>query len=145
VFIGGIARNFGANGSSYRVGQPGAPFVIEGDEYTTAPWDARPKFLHAHPTAACVTRLELDHPDVYPDLEAYRAPFRQLVAAMPGDGLLVLFADDPECAALRAGASCRVETYGTAATAEWRIVDADGTTVDELQRFSVLHPTGERI
>src|SRR5438477_12691188 len=60
-------------GGTSRLGS--GPFVFEGDEYTTAPWDPRPKFLHTHPAAACVTRLELDHPDVYPTLEAYRAPF----------------------------------------------------------------------
>ncbi len=63
-------------GGSARLGT--GPFVFEGDEYTTAPWDPRPKFLHMRPVAACVTRLEWDHPDVYPSPEAYRKPFVQL-------------------------------------------------------------------
>ena len=113
------------------------PFVFEGDEYTTAPWDPRPKFLHVGAAAACVTRLELDHPDVYPTFESYREPFRELARSMPRDGLLVLCADDPGCLALAADASCRVVTYGTAADADWRVTqhgDAGG-----LQRFTLVH------
>ncbi|MBV9100870.1 MAG: hypothetical protein JO198_07485 [Candidatus Dormibacteraeota bacterium] len=120
-------------GGSARLGT--GPFVFEGDEYTTAPWDSRPKFLHTRPHAACVTRLELDHPDVYPTLDAYRAPFIELMGAMPADGLVALCVDDAECAALREHAACAVVTYGAATGADWRVTDArdDGA----LQRFTV--------
>ncbi len=120
-------------GGTARLGT--GPFVFEGDEYTTAPWDPRPKFLHIHPVAACVTRLELDHPDVYPTLDAYRAPFVELARSMPAGGLLVLCADDPECAALAGQASCRVTTYGCAAGADWRVRLGDDAM--GVQRFSV--------
>jgi UDP-N-acetylmuramate--L-alanine ligase len=120
-------------GGSARLGT--GPFVFEGDEYTTAPWDPRPKFLHIKPAAACVTRLELDHPDVYPTLDAYRAPFIELAATMPHDGLLVLCADDPECAALAAHTRCRVTTYGSEERADWRVHLGDDS--DGLQRFTV--------
>jgi UDP-N-acetylmuramate--L-alanine ligase len=125
-------------GGSARLGT--GPFVFEGDEYTTAPWDARPKFLHIRPVAACVTRLELDHPDIYPTLDAYRAPFVELARSMPSDGLLVLCADDPECAGLAAHATCRVATYGCAESADWRVRLGDDSGL--RQRFSVVH-TGE--
>jgi UDP-N-acetylmuramate: L-alanyl-gamma-D-glutamyl-meso-diaminopimelate ligase len=111
------------------------PFVFEGDEYTTAPWDSRPKFLHIHPQAACVTRLELDHPDVYPTLDSYRAPFVELVKSLPRDGLLALCADDAESVALREHASCAVVTYGRSAGADWRITGIRSDTA--LQRFGV--------
>ncbi len=120
-------------GASARLGS--GPFVFEGDEYTTAPWDQRPKFLHISPSAACVTRVELDHPDVYPTLDAYRAPFVELARAMPRDGHLVLCADDPECAALGAHAACRVTTYGCAAAADWQV--RPGADLEGLQRFSI--------
>jgi UDP-N-acetylmuramate-alanine ligase len=116
--LGVTSRDFGA---SARLGS-GRVFVIEGDEYTTAPWDPRPKFLHAHPELACVTRLELDHPDVYASFEAYRAPFVQLAASMPPGGLLALCADDHECLALAAHATCEVTTYGADPRAGWRIL-----------------------
>lgn len=121
-------------GGSARLGS--GPFVFEGDEYTTAPWDSRPKFLHTRPKGACVTRLEWDHPDVYPSLDAYRTPFVELVRSMPQDGLVALCADDAECVALRAQAGCRVVTYGTAPESDWRVenIADDGA----LQRFDVI-------
>ena len=125
-------------GGSARLGS--GPFVFEGDEYTTAPWDPRPKFLHTRPHAACVTRLELDHPDVYPTLEAYRAPFIKLAESMPEDGLLALFGDEPECAALRVPANCRVVTYGASVDCNWRVTRSrdDG----RLQRFAIERHDG---
>ena len=115
-------------------------FVFEGDEYTTSPSDPTPKFLHTHPRAACVTRLELDHPDVYPTLDAYRRPFVELARQMPEDGLLALCADDPEALALRAHAWCPVVTYGRSSDADWRIVAI--VPGAELQRFRVERRDG---
>jgi UDP-N-acetylmuramate--L-alanine ligase len=120
-------------GGSARIGT--GPFVFEGDEYTSAPWDKRPKFLHTHPHAACVTRLELDHPDVYPTLDAYREPFVELARSMPPAGVLALCADDPEAVALREHAGCAVVTYGTRVDADWRVHDA--TDSGSAQRFVV--------
>ena len=120
-------------GGSSRLG--GGPFVFEGDEYTTAPWDRSPKFVHTRPQAACVTRLEWDHPDVYPSLGAYREPFVELARSMPADALLALCADDPECLGLRAHATCRIVTYGTAPGSDWRVTDVHGGGA--LQRFTI--------
>ncbi|GAC1572962.1 MAG: Mur ligase family protein [Candidatus Dormibacteria bacterium] len=116
------------------------PFVFEGDEYTTAPWDPRPKFLHIEPVAACVTRLELDHPDISPTLMAYRAPVVELAQSMAPDGLLVLCADDPECLALATKAVCRVVTYGCADGADWRVQLGDDS--GDHQRFTVTRESG---
>jgi len=120
-------------GGTSRLGT--GPFVFEGDEYTSAPWDPRPKFLHTNPDGACVTRLELDHPDVYTDLDAYRMPFVELAASMPPTGVLALCADDPECLALAAATQSVVVTYGLNSESSWRIRDAR----DErgVQRFAV--------
>ena len=122
-------------GTSARLGS--GAFVYEGDEYTTAPWDRRPKFLHVRPALACVTRLELDHPDIYPDLDAYRAPFLELARTMPADGLLLLCNDDDEAAALRDIASCRAETYGERSGSDWHIGELRETP--EAQHFTVRH------
>lgn len=112
--LGATSRDFDATA---RIGnnRPGAPFVFEGDEYSTAPWDPRPKFLHTHPKLACVTILEHDHPDLYPDLESYLAPFRLLAGELPDDGRLVIWGEDPECVQLALAASCPVDSYGIAA------------------------------
>jgi UDP-N-acetylmuramate: L-alanyl-gamma-D-glutamyl-meso-diaminopimelate ligase len=120
-------------GGTSRLGT--GPFVFEGDEYTSAPWDPRPKFLHTRPHGACVTRLELDHPDVYSSLDAYREPFVELASTMPADGVLALCADDPECLALRDVAPSVVVTYGTNVGSDWRIRDA--REQDGMQRYLV--------
>src|SRR6188474_3590993 len=111
VLIGGIARNFGDHGSSYRIGQ-GRDFVIEGDEYDSAFFDKTAKFLKYLPDIAVVNNIEYDHADIYPDLESIRLAFRRFVNLIPRRGLLLIGADDPEARALGAGAHCRVETFG---------------------------------
>ncbi|MBA3271656.1 MAG: UDP-N-acetylmuramate:L-alanyl-gamma-D-glutamyl-meso-diaminopimelate ligase, partial [Acidobacteria bacterium] len=87
VFIGGIARNFGNGGSSYRIGAPDAPFVIEGDEYDSAFFDKTAKFLKYLPDIAVINNIEFDHADIYQDLEAVRLAFRRLVNLVPRAGL----------------------------------------------------------
>jgi UDP-N-acetylmuramate--L-alanine ligase len=138
--LGTTSRDFGATA---RLGE-GTPFVFEGDEYTTAPWDPRPKFLHTHPFAACVTRLELDHPDVYPTFASYRAPFVELARSMPSDGVLALCADDAECVALQLDVSCRVVLYGENSAADWRprVTGTSGgsQTFDISRRDGVVLP-----
>src|SRR5215207_9194356 len=68
VLIGGIARNFGGNGSSYRLGQ-GRDFVIEGDEYDSAFFDKTAKFLKYLPDIAVINNIEFDHADIYSDID----------------------------------------------------------------------------
>src|ERR1700681_3399906 len=122
-------------GGTSRLGT--GPFVFEGDEYTSAPWDPRPKFLHTRPDAACVTRLELDHPDVYADLDAYRRPFIELAATMHATGVLALCADDPESLALAAATPALVVTYGLNEESDWRVRgarDHQGGEIFEVER-----------
>ena len=101
VLIGGIARNFGADGASYRVGK-GRAFVIEGDEYDSAYFDKTAKFLKYLPDIAVVNNIEFDHADIYRDLDAVRLAFRRLVNLVPRNGLTLLGADSPDAAALAA-------------------------------------------
>ena len=100
VFVGGIARNFGSSGSSYRIGAPTAPFVIEGDEYDSAFFDKTAKFLKYLPDIAVINNIEFDHADIYPDLDAVRLAFRRLVNLVPRRGLTLIGADSPDAAAL---------------------------------------------
>src|SRR3954470_21100441 len=67
--VGGVTLNYSGN---YRVGQ-GAHFVVEGDEYDTAYFDKGPKFLHYQPRTAILTSVELDHADIYRDLQHYES------------------------------------------------------------------------
>ncbi|MBI3631586.1 MAG: UDP-N-acetylmuramate:L-alanyl-gamma-D-glutamyl-meso-diaminopimelate ligase, partial [Candidatus Staskawiczbacteria bacterium] len=85
LFVGGIARNFD---SSFKLGQ-GDYIVLEGDEYDTAFFDKGPKFWHYRPYVVLVNNIELDHVDIYKDLEAIKFSFDRLIKLIPGQGLLV--------------------------------------------------------
>ncbi len=137
VFIGGIARNFGHGGSSYRIGAPKAPFVIEGDEYDSAFFDKTAKFLKYLPDIAVVNNIEFDHADIYKDLDAVRLAFQRLVNLVPRGGLTLLGIDSAEAAALAGRARSRVQTFGTGDNAEWRAVEIDAR--GETTGFRLLH------
>ncbi len=118
MLVGGIAANFGEDGSSYRVGS-GRDFVIEGDEYDSAFFDKTAKFLKYLPDIAVIGNIEFDHADIYADLDEIRLAFRRLVNLVPARGLLLLGADSPEAAAMRAFARSPVETFGLTEDADW--------------------------
>ena len=84
--VGGVPQNFGV---SARVGE-GAPFVIEADEYDTAFFDKRSKFVHYRPRTAILNNLEHDHADIFPDLAAIETQFHHLVRTVPASGRLVV-------------------------------------------------------
>src|SRR6266446_406956 len=111
ILVGGIARNLGDGGSSYRLGQ-GRDFVIEGDEYDSAFFDKTAKFLKYLPDIAVVNNVEFDHADIYPDLDAVMLAFRRFVNLVPRRGLLIVGADNPGARALARAAPSRVETLG---------------------------------
>jgi UDP-N-acetylmuramate: L-alanyl-gamma-D-glutamyl-meso-diaminopimelate ligase len=106
--VGGIPRNLGR---SFSRGE-GERFIVEGDEYNAAYFDRGPKFLHYRAHALILTSVEYDHADLYPEPEALLAAYRRLVAALPGDGLLVAYGDDAEVRAVAASAPCPVLFYG---------------------------------
>jgi len=122
ILVGGIARNLGEHGSSYRLGG-GRDFVIEGDEYDSAFFDKTAKFLKYLPDIAVIGNVEFDHADIYDDLAAVRLAFRRLVNLVPRRGLLLLGADCPQAAALKGLAPSRVETFGLSETADWHAYD----------------------
>lgn len=88
--IGGVPNDFGV---SARLGE-GEPFVIEADEYDTAFFDKRAKFLLYRPRTLVINNLEFDHADIYPDLAAIQRQFHQLIRALPGGGRLVVRAGE---------------------------------------------------
>ena len=126
VLIGGVALDFGPDGSSYRVGQ-GPHFVIEGDEYDSAFFDKTAKFLKYLPEVAVVNNVEFDHADIYADLDAVLLAFRRLVRLVPRNGLVLLGADSPHAAGLRDAVIGPVETFGLAAGADWQARRRDAT------------------
>jgi UDP-N-acetylmuramate: L-alanyl-gamma-D-glutamyl-meso-diaminopimelate ligase len=136
VLVGGIARNFGPDGSSYRRGQ-GRDFVIEGDEYDSAFFDKTAKFLKYLPDIAVINNIEFDHADIYADLDAVKLAFRRLMMLVPRTGMLFLGADSEHARAMKPDAISPVETFGFDESADW--VAYELKAADGRQTFSVRH------
>ncbi len=134
-FIGEITKGLEAHA---RRGN-GQTFVLEGDEYPSANWDYRSKFLHYNPKSVLLTAATHDHVNVYPTHEEYLAPFRQLLALLPTNGLLVVNADEPHALALSTEYAGHTATYGMDSDAEWypqNIAYGSPTTFDLVHNNS---------
>lgn len=119
------------------------PFVVEGDEYNSAYFDDRPKFMHYRPDKAVITSLEFDHADVFADEAAYRQAFEAFAGTLGArNGLLVLCGDDPAVAALARHTDARVRTYGLDPSNDVTITDHE--TSAEGQRFTITMGGFER-
>ncbi len=134
--IGGVAEDFGV---SARIGQ-GREFVVEADEYDTAFFDKRSKFVHYRPLVAILNNLEYDHADIFPDVAAIQRQFHHLVRTVPGRGRLIVNGEDARLAEVLAmGFWTPVERFGFDPALEWsaRLLEQDGSA------FAVLHRGAE--
>jgi UDP-N-acetylmuramate: L-alanyl-gamma-D-glutamyl-meso-diaminopimelate ligase len=129
--IGGIPENFGDGCRPSGLSEPGF-FVTEGDEYDSAFFDKRSKFLLYRPDIAIINNVEFDHADIFDSLDDIKKSFRLLVNLVPSNGLLVVNGDDPNSMEVAAKAFCRVETFGLTGEANWTAAeiaaDEDGTS-----------------
>jgi len=129
--IGGVPENFGI---SARIGE--SPyFVIEADEYDSAFFDKRPKFVHYHPKTLVINNLEFDHADIYSDLESIKKQFHYLLRIVPGDGLIVYHgADENIKDVLSRGCWTKTDTFSCEKSA-WQanLLNSDGST------FEIIH------
>src|SRR3546814_52311 len=111
-------------------------FVVEADEYDTAFFDKRSKFVHYRPWLAILNNLEYDHADIFPDVAAIQRQFHHLLRTVPGNGRLIVNGDDDNLAQVLAmGRWTPVETFGERENADWRaqLNAADGSA------FTVIH------
>ncbi|MCY7354535.1 MAG: UDP-N-acetylmuramate:L-alanyl-gamma-D-glutamyl-meso-diaminopimelate ligase [Lysobacter sp.] len=130
--IGGVAEDFGV---SARMGS-GREFVVEADEYDTAFFDKRSKFVHYRPVVAIINNLEFDHADIFPDIAAIQRQFHHLVRTVPARGRLLVNGQDARITEVLAmGCWTPVERFGFDAGFEWsaRLIRDDGSA------FAVLH------
>ncbi|AMD00315.1 UDP-N-acetylmuramate:L-alanyl-gamma-D-glutamyl-meso-diaminopimelate ligase [Halomonas chromatireducens] len=135
--IGGVPRNFGI---SARLGAADAPFVVEADEYDTAFFDKRSKFVHYRPEIAILGNLEFDHADIFADLAAIERQFHHLVRTVPGRGRLLVADDEPALdRVLAQGCWTPVERLGAAPSSPWRFA----LERDDASRFRVIHQQAE--
>ncbi|NJM54030.1 MAG: UDP-N-acetylmuramate:L-alanyl-gamma-D-glutamyl-meso-diaminopimelate ligase [Blastocatellia bacterium] len=134
--VGGIVQNFGA---SFRVTDSNH-FVIEGDEYDTAYFDKKPKFMHYLPEIAIVNNIEFDHADIYRDLYEIKFQFSRLMNLVPSNGRLICGIDSPVVREVLDEMSGKlhtnIETFGVSDDAKWqaRYIDFSG----DKTRFTVF-------
>ena len=128
--IGGVPANFGV---SARLGE--APFfVVEADEYDTAFFDKRSKFVHYRPRTLVINNIEFDHADIFADLAAIQTQFHHLVRTVPNNGLIIKPADDAAVAQVMArGCWTPLQNFGGGGEWQARLLRADGSA------FEVLH------
>lgn len=134
--IGGVAEDFGV---SARIGG-GREFVVEADEYDTAFFDKRSKFVHYRPLVAILNNLEYDHADIFPDVAAIQRQFHHLVRTVPRRGRLIVNGEDRRLEEVLAmGCWTPVERFGFDAALEWsaRLIRDDGSA------FAVRHHGNE--
>ncbi|MDI5986061.1 UDP-N-acetylmuramate:L-alanyl-gamma-D-glutamyl-meso-diaminopimelate ligase [Halomonas sp. M4R5S39] len=135
--IGGVPRNFGV---SARLGAHDAPFVVEADEYDTAFFDKRSKFVHYRPEIAILGNLEFDHADIFPDLAAIERQFHHLVRTVPGRGRLLVADGEPALdRVLEQGCWTPVVRFGGEASSPWRLA----LEREDGSRFRVIHQQDE--
>ena len=135
--IGGVAEDFGV---SARLGS-GREFVVEADEYDTAFFDKRSKFVHYRPLVAILNNLEYDHADIFPDVAAIQRQFHHLVRTVPARGRLIVNGEDAYLSQVLAmGCWTPVERFGFDPSLEWHaeLVNADGSAF-------VVHYRGKRV
>ena len=124
--IGGIATNFG---ESARFGQS-KYFVVEADEYDTAFFDKRAKFVHYRPQTLILNNLEYDHADIYADVDAILWQFHQLLRTVPGGGRIIRNANDDNLRRLiEMGCWTPIETFGLGDGSDW-----SASFVDKVER-----------
>ena len=133
--IGGIASNFN---ESARIGDS-KYFVVEADEYDTAFFDKRSKFVHYHPRTLILNNLEYDHADIFSDLDAIKLQFHHLIRTVPGNGRIISKGHESNLQSmLDMGCWTPVESFGTDTTQDWF-----GQFLDSAERrFSIRDSEG---
>ncbi len=132
--IGGVPLDFPV---SARLGS-GRWFVIEADEYDTAFFDKRPKFLHYRPWITVLNNLEFDHADLYPDLGSLEAVFHELVRSLPAAGRLIVNGRDPALARVLARENHTPVTYCLEGPGAWQVEALE----EGAGHFRVIRPEG---
>ena len=131
--IGGVPQNFGI--SARLTNTPF--FVIEADEYDTAFFDKRSKFVHYHPRTVILNNLEFDHADIFPDLAAIETQFHHLVRTVPGNGLIVSNGREPSLdRVFQRGCWTPVEHFGSE---DGWVIDAESRVTLHREAQGTLH------
>lgn len=132
--VGGVPQNFGISARSGGQSGDNQFFVIEADEYDTAFFDKRSKFIHYHPDTLIINNIEYDHADIFADIAAIRREFHHMVRIIPENGLIIAKQADAEVSrVLEMGCWTTVEYFGGQG-AEWSVEALS----DDYSQFDVL-------
>ena len=131
--VGGILKNFGFSSNFGK----GDYFVIEGDEYDTAFFDKRPKFLHYFPHILIINNIEFDHSDIYDNIDQIKNEFKKLVRIIPKNGLIIANGDDKNVREVLEKSFTRVWYFGKARENNWSFELLN--TGDDKTHFKVLN------
>src|SRR5438093_8002673 len=115
--IGGVPENFG---QGYQARPQSEYVVLEGDEYDTAFFDKRSKFLHYLPTTLIINNIEFDHADIFNSLDEIKLSFKRAVNLVPRNGLVIANADDANVREVVSGSPAPVLTFGISGNANFR-------------------------
>ena len=132
--IGGVP--FGFEGSA-RLGE--GPFVVEADEYDSAFFDKRSKFIHYKPQTLVVNNLEFDHADIFPDLNAIQTQFHHLVRCIPSSGHIIASKGDAIDEVLNRGCWTPVSRLDTGSPGDWSVQARD----NHFGKFEISSPPGD--
>ena len=135
--VGGIPKNLG-QGALFNDSKH---FVIEGDEYDTAFFDKRSKFIEYLPELLIVNNIEFDHADIFHDIEQVKLSFRHLVRIVPQNGMVLLNGDDPNCLAITDECYAPIEEIGFSPNCAKQIRDVAYSA--EGSRFTIAGETFE--
>lgn len=131
--IGGVPMNFGISARLSGSGKESSFFVIEADEYDTAFFDKRSKFVHYHAKTAILNNLEYDHADIFPDLAAIETQFHHLVRTVPGVGRVIANGQEVSLQrVIQRGCWSEVEWFGSKDQAGWAIKTHDDGNFDVI-------------
>jgi len=131
--VGGVPLNFGLSARLGNMARPFTPFVIEADEYDTAFFDKRSKFVHYRPRTAILNNLEFDHADIFDDLAAIERQFHHLVRTIPSTGRIVTNGlEESLTRVLHQGCWSEVRSFG-AAVSDFR-AEGEPTSFDVLEQ-----------
>jgi UDP-N-acetylmuramate: L-alanyl-gamma-D-glutamyl-meso-diaminopimelate ligase len=135
--IGGVPMNFGVS-ARIQGDKESIFFVIEADEYDTAFFDKRSKFVHYHAKTAILNNLEYDHADIFPDLGAIETQFHHLVRTVPGIGRVIFNGDEASLQrVLKRGCWSEKENFGSTDGTDWAMNEYDDGSFDVMFRGEV--------
>jgi len=115
--VGGVLENFGRG---YQARPKSKYVILEGDEYDTAFFDKRSKFLHYQPTTLIINNIEFDHADIFASLDEIKLSFKRLVNLVPRNGIIIANGDDENVKEVIAKSFSPIETFGLSSDCNWQ-------------------------